>query len=67
MAYPVHVVLHGILGGGKLVLRDDVVLVVLEVALTVWLAQARQSVVLVAFVLSLVDHLLIRQIFGVGD
>ena len=48
--------LHGILGGSKLVLRDDVVLMVLEVALTVWLAQARQGVMLVAFVLSLVDH-----------
>ena len=37
--------LHGILRVRKAVLRDDVVLVVLEVALTVRLAQARRRVV----------------------
>ena len=40
--------LHGILGGSKLVLRDDVRLVMLEGALTVRLAQARRGVALLA-------------------
>ena len=48
--------LHGILGGSELVLRDHVILVVLEVTLTVRLAQARRGVVFV-FVLLLVSHL----------
>ena len=59
--------LHGILGDSKLVLRDDVRLVVLEVTLTVRLTQARRGVVfVVSRMLLLVSHLL-KQGFGVAD
>ena len=50
--------LHGILGGSELVLRKDIVLMVLQVTLTVWMAQARRGVALVVslVLLLLVSH-----------
>ena len=53
---PVHVMLHGILRVREAVLHNDVVLAVLEVTLTVRLAQARRRVVF-AWVLLPVNHL----------
>ena len=58
-------VLHGILGGSELMLRDDVVLVVFKVALAVRVAQPRRGVALVMnlVLLLLMNHFYCLEMF----